>query len=158
MTVQISKARGEEGQKIPEEDFLSWLDVTLDINGPNAADRVQTMHGDIILDQKFSGRIYLKGLLVSERGLDAKTYIFGYNFHQGQINRDRERLRSSQEEAKILASIWEKSMTVRGDSIIDHYIRLFHDQEQCLDINMIESNISMSAATLTSFHLCISVP
>lgn len=158
VTVRISKARGEEGQKIYEENFLSWLGVTLDINGPNAADIVQTMHGDLILDQQFSGRIYLKGLLVPGRGDDARPYIFGYNFHQGQINRDRERLRSAQEEAKMLANIWEKSMIVRGDDIMDHYIRLFHDHEQCLDINMIESNISMSAATFIWNRLRTSHP
>ena len=64
VTVKISKGKGSYGRKISEADFRSWLEVTIDIEGPQSADIVKTCYGDLILDKEFAGRIYLKGLRV----------------------------------------------------------------------------------------------
>lgn len=132
--------------KISEADFRSWLKVTIDIEGPQSADVVQTNHGDLILDKQFSGRIYLKGLRVPGLGPDGTGYIFGYNFARGQINRDRERLVSQSEEAEMLAMIWEQSIKVRGDDITDNYIKLFRDYQECADIASAEEKVSVLIA------------
>jgi hypothetical protein len=145
VTVKISKGRGDRGRRISEADFCSWLDVAIDIEGPQSADIVQTDHGDLILDKQFSGRIYLKGLRVPGHGPDGREYIFGYNFVRGRINRDRERLMNRLEEAEMLAMIWEQSIIGRGDDVTDNYIKLFRDYEECADIALAEKVVSISS-------------
>ena len=146
VTVKISKGRGDHGMKISEADFRSWLDVAIDIEGPQSADIVQTDHGDLILDKQFSGRIYLKGLRVLGLGPDGKGFIFGYSFVRGRINRDRERLVNRSEEAEMLAMIWEQSIVERGDGVTDNYIKLFRDHQECADIASAEEKVSISTA------------
>jgi hypothetical protein len=146
VTVKISKGRGDHGMKISEADFRSWLDVAIDIEGPQETGIVQTDHGDLILDKQFSGRIYLKGLRVPGLGPDGRGYIFGYNFVRGRINRDRERLVDRSEEAEMLAMIWEQSIVGRGDDVTDNYIKLFRDYQECADIASAEEKVSISAA------------
>jgi hypothetical protein len=146
VTVKISKARGETGIKISEEDFRSWLKVAIDLDPPQSTDIVQTDHGDLILDKQFSGRIYLKGLRVAGPGPTSREYIFGYNFVRGRINRDRERLASLSEEAGMLATIWEQSIAQIGDRITDNYIKMFRDHEDCADISLAIEKVSSSTA------------
>ena len=76
VTVKISKGRGVNGMRISEADFRSWLNVAIDIESPQSADVVQTDHGDLILDKRFSGRIYLKGLRVPRLGPDGSVYFW----------------------------------------------------------------------------------
>ena len=146
VTVKISKGRGDCGMKILEADFRSWLDVAIDIVGPQSEDIVQTNYGDLVLDKHFSGQIYLKGLRIPGHGPDGKVYSFGYNFVRGSINRDRERLMNRSEEAKMLAMIWEQSIAGRGDAITDIYIKLFRDCQECADIAFAEEKVSISVA------------
>ena len=146
VTVKIGKAKGEYGMKILEEDFRSWLKIAIDLNPPPSSDLVQTNQGDLILDKHFSGRIYLKGLRVAGHSLDGREYMFGYNFTRGRINRDRERLTNRSEETEMLAMIWEQSIKVQGDSITDHYIKLFHEHEECADIASAIEKVSPSTA------------
>jgi hypothetical protein len=146
VTVKISKGRGDFGLKISEADFRSWLDVAIDIEGPQPEDIVQTDHGDLILDKRFSGRIYLKGLRVPSLGPDGRGYVFGYNFVRGSINRDRERLVDWSEEAEMLAMIWEQSIVGRGDGVTNDYIKLFRDHQECADIASAEEKVSISVA------------
>ena len=136
VTVKVSKGRGASGMKISEADFRSWLDVAIDVNGPQSADIVHTDHGDLILDDRFYGRIYLKGIHVPGLGPGGKEYIFGYNFVRGRINRDRERLMSQAKEAEMLAMIWEQSIVRRGDDVTDKYIKLFRDHGSALILSM----------------------
>lgn len=63
--VKISKGKGAGGLRVTEEDFRSWVTTSLDLSGPAPDDIIRTVHGDLILDDEFSGRIYLKGLLVN---------------------------------------------------------------------------------------------
>ncbi|KAF2180943.1 hypothetical protein K469DRAFT_671927 [Zopfia rhizophila CBS 207.26] len=156
--VRISKARGECGSKVTEADFRSWLDVTLDINRPPPSDFIETCYGDMILDARFSGQIYLKGLRVPGDGGDGRVYIFGYNFHRGQIDRDRRKLGNAQEETRMIANIWEQAMIARGDEVVDSYIKLFRDHEHSLDINLADRTVSRSAAQAIWNRLRTSFP
>ncbi|EXJ87166.1 hypothetical protein A1O3_04125 [Capronia epimyces CBS 606.96] len=132
--VRIGTAKGEEGRQISLPEFRAWLEVVLEIDSPNAAQIVQTGHGDLIVDERFSGRIYLKGLRVSGHSLDGRNYEFGYNYIRGEINRDRDLLTSRNEEALMLARIWEEAIDEKGDAFADRYISLFQDKEKAPDI------------------------
>ena len=146
VTVKIWKGKGQYGKIIEEADFRSWLPVALDINGPSPELLIQTEAGDLILDSNFRGRVYLKGLRVAGHGVDGRMFVYGYNFAKGHINRDRERLARSSQEARDLASIWEQAVNQHGDSLMDKYTDLFRENERCADIAGAEENISRSLA------------
>ena len=153
----VGKGRGPYGNKISEDDFRIWLKTTLDLDQPSEI--VQTADGDLILDEEFSSRIYLKGLLIpGHNSSHGREYVFGYNFIRGDINRDRERLASEAEEAEMLANIWGKAMIAKGDSIIDRYVRLFLESEDCTDIALANKNLSLSTTRIMWTRLRTSSP
>ncbi|OAP56275.1 hypothetical protein AYL99_09454 [Fonsecaea erecta] len=138
MTVKIGKSRDREGaQKVSEQDFRAWMRVSIDLDPPDPTQSVPTITGHLIFDPRFRNRIYLHGLLVSESAGDSqggKSYHFGYNFHRGKINRDRQRMTDQDEEARTLASIWEQAIVLRGNFVIDAYIKLFAEDEEASDV------------------------
>jgi hypothetical protein len=140
VSVKIAKAR-KGGKKISEEDFKSWLKVAIDLDPPSSTDTIQTAHGDLILDKRFARHIYLKGLLLTDH--DPKHH-FGYNFIRGRINRDRDGLVNQSEEIDMLAKIWEHAILENDPKIIDIYIELFRDHEECAEISA-SDKISLSA-------------
>lgn len=146
VSAKITKGRGDSGKAISEEEFWSWLKVTIDIDRPESADIVETDYGDLILDKEFGGRIYLKGLLVPGDLPDQKRYSFGYNFIQGRINRDRERLMDQEEESRMLAMIWEQSIISRGDEITRKYLWLLCSRKIFPDISMAEEKVTITTA------------
>lgn len=153
-TVRIGKPRtGSSGKPIPESSFRRWLKVVLDLHGPADAEILRTRHGDLILAPDFKGNIYLKGLLVVEQGLDGRDYAFGYNFLEGYLNRDRERLTNLREEARMLTKLWEAAIGIAGhqgndpDHITDLYIDLFQNNEKASDISMADEYAPLSFAT-----------
>lgn len=152
VSVEISKGPG--GEKIDTKDFLSWISVTLDLKGPSADNLiVKTNKGDLILEKAFAGRIYLKGLLLSDTNINSKPFRFGYNFVEGHVDRDRRRLRNSSEEADILASIWEEAIHKRGKDVLQPFINMFQDDPHCRDIREAQYRLTFSAAEAIWTHL-----
>ncbi|EXJ59497.1 uncharacterized protein A1O5_12122 [Cladophialophora psammophila CBS 110553] len=154
MTVKIGKSRDREGaQKVTEQDFREWMKVSIDLDPPAENKIVRTWLGDLILDPRFRGRIYLHGLLVAEftgHAPGGKDYRFGYNFHRGSINRDRQRMADDHEEAETLASIWGLAMLKEGDPVVDSYIQLFAEDEESPDI----AQADKYASRLTAQSIC----
>jgi hypothetical protein len=142
VTVLVSKARGPSGAKVSEDAFRSWAQVAIDLENPQPSNIIRTGHGDLILDEKFSGRVYLKGLRVSDTGSDDTRYTFCYNFAQGYINRDRERLTSRREEAKMIAGMWEQPILEGHAEVIQHYLQLFRSSEPRPDIALAHEVVS----------------
>lgn len=70
VSVLIGKGRGDLQMRIELHEFLEWLEVTVDINAP--CDVVKTQYGDLILDRKFTGKMYLKGLFLANASTTGK--------------------------------------------------------------------------------------
>lgn len=155
VTVTIGRGRGS--CKIAEEDFRSWTTCAVDLCGPEEGTTVHTDKGDLILDKSFAGKVYLKGLHVANVSPSGVPYTYSYNFLKGSINRDRERLTHPNEEAKMLAGIWETAMVKLGDVITHRYRELF-DKEHCPDVSFGETSLSKHAATLLSDYMKRSSP
>lgn len=81
VAVTIGRGRGERGERgepVRQEEFSTWLDGFLDISRPqDPSDIIETDSGDLILDQKFSGRVYLKGLLLPATNLGVNKVKYG---------------------------------------------------------------------------------
>ncbi|KAH8658185.1 hypothetical protein BX600DRAFT_514696 [Xylariales sp. PMI_506] len=124
VAVEISSARN--GRPGKESDFQQWLTVALELADPRPTSIIRTRYGDLILDESFRSRVYLKGLLIATRAPNGKKYTYGYNFVRGSINRDRERIETPEEEAEMIAQIWEQSaVEAHSDDVIRHYANSF---------------------------------
>ncbi|KAF4835438.1 putative modification methylase [Colletotrichum siamense] len=140
--VRISTPKGYES--IKEQQFWDWSLVAIDLHCPSPEKILRTEHGDLLIGPPFAGRIYLKGLRVPGQGLSSATYSYGYDFANGRINRDRERMMNQMEEAKIVASIWEMAVIERPELTKD-YVRLF-DVVRSPDVAFADTVVSKKMA------------
>jgi hypothetical protein len=139
VSVKIGRFNAKSGgEKIAKDDFLRWVNVSLDLDNP--AKMIQTPYGSLILDEKFKGRIYLKGLLL-EGNTSSKDFRFGYNFLRGDVNRDRQRLTDSKSEADMLTKIWTAAIDKDGLEILDQYITMLKESTLA-DVNLAQDYIS----------------
>ncbi|OQV05976.1 hypothetical protein CLAIMM_10624 [Cladophialophora immunda] len=147
VSVRIGRAKGGFGLKVSEEDFRSWLTVSIDLTSPSPSpgDVVQTRSGDLILDGRFARHIYRKGLRIAGHYTD---YVLGYNFAHGSIGRDRIRLEEPSEELQIVGDIWEQALLGQRPDVIDIYIRLLREQEGCPEAAMTSDKLPESMARL----------
>ncbi|CZT07834.1 uncharacterized protein RCO7_10885 [Rhynchosporium graminicola] len=144
--VQIGQVR-RLGEKIETEDFKKWIKVVLDLDPPSKM--IQTVHGSLILDPMFSNKLYLKGLLL-ERNF-GKEFRFGYNLLAGQVNRDRERLVNSKQEAKRFANIWAEAIEI-DKNIVEKFVSMLRE-DKVADVQGVYPFISEEVAAKLWQHL-----
>ncbi|OAP54876.1 hypothetical protein AYL99_10576 [Fonsecaea erecta] len=155
VSVRIGKGKNSSGRPVSENDFRSWLTVSIDLNPPLPADIVQTPSGDLILDTRFAGHIYLKGLKIEGHSID---YVFGYNFARGSVGRDRTHMSKQSEETQILGDIWEQAILARRPDVIDTYIKLLWEQKKCPEVALASDRLSQSSACVVWKRLRIMEP
>ncbi|KAI8204078.1 hypothetical protein KHU50_003146 [Colletotrichum sp. SAR 10_65] len=134
VTIQLSHPATGRGYRNPitADEFRGWTTVSLDLSNPDPDKMIRTQHGDLVLDERFAGQIYLKGFKVSAPTLGSKSYRFCYNFATGKLGRDRERMTSHDKEAETLANIWETAVAGDHGNLVQRYVELF--SEDCVDI------------------------
>ncbi|KAL3292404.1 C-5 cytosine methyltransferase [Colletotrichum asianum] len=154
VTVRISTLKDHE--IITEKQFWDWTSVSIDLHCPSPEKIIRTERGDLLLGPPFAGRIYLKGLRVSEHGSDGANYSYGYDFASGRINRDRERMMNQKEEARIVANIWE-SAAIERPELTKEYVKLF-DIVRSPDVACADSVVSKKMAGHVWQHLLKDAP
>ncbi|KAJ0270032.1 hypothetical protein CBS470a_013618, partial [Colletotrichum nupharicola] len=134
VTIQLSHPATGRGYRNPitADEFRGWTTVSLDLSNPDPDKMIRTQHGDLVLDERFAGQIYLKGFKVSAPTLGSKSYRFCYNFATGKLGRDRERMTSHDKEAETLANIWETAVAGDHGNLVQRYVELF--SKDCVDI------------------------
>ncbi|KAF9876159.1 hypothetical protein CkaCkLH20_06102 [Colletotrichum karsti] len=149
VVVKIYNRPSDICDRITEDQFNDWIAVSLDIKGPPPDAMIRTEYGDLLLDERFAGRIYLKSLRVKHNGAGGKRYHYGYNFAEGEISRDREQLTNSKEKALMLADIWGAAMQheEHGGDLVPKYIALFGNSDYG-DVFGVEDAISEHTARL----------
>ncbi|KPI45359.1 uncharacterized protein AB675_2323 [Cyphellophora attinorum] len=141
--VEIGRARGSN-HKVTIDDVREWLTVSFDIQALNLTiPPVHTAHGDLVLDDGLSGKLYLKGMHVAANGSRNGGPVFSYNLLNGDIDRDR-KLMHPDDVAERITRIWKQAM--RDERLVDRYIGLFSDHENAMDIRMAEKNVDASMA------------
>jgi hypothetical protein len=106
VAITIGPERNKKREKISLELFKQWLEISLDIRGiSHPSHIIETGVGDIILDEKFRGKVYLKGVLLSGSSPETGSYKLRYNFLTGTVNRDRQRSSDKQEAANLVRRI-----------------------------------------------------
>ncbi|KAK2751820.1 hypothetical protein FQN55_009263 [Onygenales sp. PD_40] len=136
------------GARVSIHDFKSWTNAILDINSPSPSDIVHTDYGDLILSPVFGGRLYFKGLILTNPEPLGKGYVYGYNFLHGEVNRFREHLTNPSEEAIAITRIWEDAIKTGGDKVLDRYITILQQDPTCAEIIHTEGEISKTTVQL----------
>jgi hypothetical protein len=132
---KIEGGVGKQDNKISIEMFQMWLRVSLDIRGFSyPCHIIETNAGDLILDPNFHGQLYLKGMLLPAAFCELKTYRLGYNFPRGKVNRDRQILVDSHEEANIVRQIWEAALQNHKEKLLPIYIDLLRNYHDAPDV------------------------
>ncbi|KAM0526209.1 hypothetical protein ACHAPS_004218 [Verticillium nonalfalfae] len=153
--------------------FESWTSMALFLQEPNPQMTITTSRGKLLLEPKYHGKLYLKGLLLSNSaqnsaGVGGELYFnslflsysaqnsasisgkqmrYGYDFADGSTNRDRRHVATATEEAETIASIWAQSIEKRPEMVDNLSDMLLSENSEYADVNMADRNTSFHVAT-----------
>ncbi|EGY20734.1 hypothetical protein VD0002_g8515 [Verticillium dahliae] len=132
--------------------FESWTSTALFLQEPNPQMTITTSRGKLLLEPKYHGKLYLKGLLLSHSAhnsasISGKQMRYGYDFADGSTNRDRLHVATAAEEAATIASIWAQSIEQRPEMIDNLSDMLLSETSEYADVNMADRNTSFHVAT-----------
>lgn len=102
-------------------DKDTWLKIRqwfLFINEPSDAECVKTDYGDLLIGEKYSNRIFVKGIFVGK----VKDLEYGYNFYDAEIDRDRKMVDSWDMQSRT-SHIWTEAVARRPD-LLDPFFKL----------------------------------
>jgi hypothetical protein len=119
------------GKKIDYATFKSWLDVSLDLSRPSGV--TKTHFGDLILDEKYEGTIYLKGLRLEAKP-SLEKFKYCYNLFAGSTDRDRHGMMDLRQQAETITRIWEEAIAGNNADILDKYTELLRSEEGWADV------------------------
>jgi hypothetical protein len=116
---------------ISKDTYSKLIDRCLDLQPES--EKIKSYNGEILLDEKYAGHLYVKGLFVTNKtGLD-----FGYNLSPENINLDRDRNRVNDFDLR-----WETS---RMWSYVNEekYGELFYKliREKAIDVDLVENHM-----------------
>lgn len=153
VTVMIEAGGGKQGKDISLAVFQDWLRGSLEIRGFSYPTHIlETNAGDLILDPQFQGHVYLKGMLLPATICKLQPYKLGYNFPRGRVNRDRQMLVDSQEEADIVRQIWEAAFESHEKALLPIYINLLRNFPEAPDVGFAD-RLQRSTKALIWKHL-----
>lgn len=128
--------------EIPDQTLKEWLDICL-IFTELEGQVVRIEHGNLLLGEKHTGKIYLKDMLLPKMSATGFGFHYGYNLFEGMTDRDRKKMSSPEEEAVAIHHIWKQAMLASGskecDGVAEKYIGiLLEDDKRLADTNMAE--------------------
>ncbi|KAJ5666551.1 uncharacterized protein N7477_008999 [Penicillium maclennaniae] len=170
VAITIGPERNKKREKISLELFKQWLEISLDIRGFSYPSYIiKTGVGDIILDEKFRGKVYLKGVLLSGSSLETSSYKLSETYHakvsttigpfinpEIDSEQDVDVIRDvlGKEPVKIPESLWD---LIRSDSAIrtaeEEQIILFKNAPVCSPSN---SSFSMTVQRVLKACMALS--
>jgi hypothetical protein len=97
---------------VGEEDWKSMGDHFLFLEPPKKNLAVKTGEGSLLLDSRYKGRVYVKGIFVQ----NVPTFAYGYDMQNADVDRDRKMVSSFDMEYRT-QQIWRLAMAMRPDII-----------------------------------------
>lgn len=151
VSIKIGRVHGPQwGKKISRGDFDKWVKVTIDLDC--TLEIIKTPHGSLIFDERYSNKIFLKGLLLAGQSKGRK-FKYGYDIQQGTVGRDRTSLEDSSEEPKILANIWREAIASQKKDALVKYVNMLWKQSEWADVNQAENQMSRTTVKAIWDHL-----
>jgi hypothetical protein len=158
VAVVIGAGRGNHSRPVSPKTFLRWLRVTLDIHGLiSATSMVQTPQGDLLLDPKCSGKLFLHGVRLAMHPVGGKAFMYGYNLACGKFSRDLKGLISKLDLADLVRQIWEYALSLRETDLLPSYVNLLRKYPHLGDVDQAERLLEPSTKIRIWEHiLCVS--
>ncbi|RSL99754.1 hypothetical protein CEP52_009561 [Fusarium oligoseptatum] len=161
---EIKKGKNDRGEEVrrsavKREEFESWCNTVLSFQELNKDSVLKTRHGEIIMDPKHRGSLYLKGLLMrrSTRSCSAsmtgRPLKYGYNFENGTTNRDRRALGSPEEEGRSILAIWQAALVERPELVGELSDILNSSDPQWAEVSMLGVGLLPGTADKLAQHL-----
>jgi hypothetical protein len=139
VSVKIGRVYGPRwGEKIPQDNFENWVKVAMALNRPSEI--IEISYGSLILEEKFSNKIFLKGLILEGQS-KTENFKYGYDLRNGAVNRDR-RVEAKLKENRILADIWGDAIAEGPGNIVSKYVDMLLDDQKWPDVYLAETRIS----------------
>ena len=119
----------------------------------------RTKQGDLISEPSLRGNVYLKGLLLAESSkrrtasITGKRLKFGYNFSNGQTNRERQALEDAQRESQAILTIWQHVLLSHTALVPDLVEMLDSDEPEYADVSMAEWHLREAVVLMIKDHL-----
>ena len=149
VTVVIGARRHRKDQPVSLAMFKEWMEMTLDVRGPSYPSHIiETDDGDLILDRRFQGKVYVKGMILSAPASKSRVFKFGYNFANGIIGRDRQTLLGWREEADVVRRIWESAIRKHETVLLPIYVNLLRNFPQAADVESADRLLEDSTRSL----------
>jgi hypothetical protein len=140
VSVKIGRVHGPKwGTRISRRHFDRWLKVAIDLHG--TSNIIKIAHGSLILDEKFSDKIFLKGLLLQGQSRGRK-FKYGYDTLHGTVGRDRTKLEDESEELSMLANIWGGAIAIREKDCVPKYVEMLWEQQEWADVSKAQARMS----------------
>lgn len=114
--------------------------------------RILSKRGDLITDDGLRGNVYLKGLLLQESHPDrsasvtGKVLKYGYNFSQGETNRERQSLLNARKESQAIQAIWHEALRLKPPLIEQLSSMLNSSKDEYADVSMVQHHIKVETA------------
>lgn len=149
-------------QAVTLDQFKSWCETALFLQEVEELGMVgaERGRGDIILDPKLRGNLYLKGLLLSasdqfnSASRTGKPLKYGYNFRSGKVDRERRSMNSSKSEGTSILSIWNKILMNRRPHLVKELSDMLNSSEpEYADVLMAKEAIEESTVIRLKEHL-----
>lgn len=97
---------------VESDEYESLEDVWLNFEGIyDDVEKIHTKYGDIIIDEYYSGRVFVYGLAIDYNG----SLDYGYNFKPQYIKLERDRKTCDSWNAKIITSKMISEAMLNGD-------------------------------------------
>lgn len=120
------------------------MQATINVKPPS--DLVHTLSRDLILDEGYSGKLYLKGIKVSLADSDERAFHMGYNLMNGILSRDRDQFINPEEESKMITEIWSSAIEGGNSKALSNYVNLLRHYPLSRDVRMAERLVTESTA------------
>lgn len=142
-----------------QEAFEAWTKAALFLHKGGDGGIISTDAGDLLTDPDLCGRIYLKGLLLSESlprrsaSITSLPLRFGYNFARGYTNRERQSVESAEEEARGILNIWSKALNAKPEVVSELNALLNTTEPNYADMAGAKINMNFETATRLKEYL-----
>lgn len=152
------RTRNERGHfakrcQVTRASFEAWIKSALFLCAVQDGGIISTTHGDLLTSPQSVGCLYLKGLLLSETTAEKSASIttlplkFGYNFAQGQTNRERQSIAGPLAESRAILAIWKEVVAKQPDMVKQLSDMLNSDEPKYADVHRAEINLKNDWAT-----------
>jgi hypothetical protein len=154
VAVVIGARRHRRDQPVSLAVFREWMETTLDVRGLSYPSHIiETDDGDLILDHRFHGKVYIKGMILPAPASKSRVFKFGYNFANGLFGRDRQTLLDNREESDVVRRIWESAIRKYETVLLPIYVNLLRHFPQAADVESADRLLGDSTRSLVWKHL-----